>query len=134
MFKNAIKKLILKFYLVLVCFCFYLQPSNSTELIVTNPETVDLSGGTITNGTCVGGSSHLNLLSGSSEAWSGSPTLQWGACSDTFAINMAINEVLSDAGTGISLDKIHYRWKWINGWWTINSISNIYRIPIQLIY
>ena len=106
---------------MLVCFCFYLQPSNSTELIVTNPEIADLSDGTITNGTCVGGSSHLNLLTNNSEAWSGSPTLQWGACSDTFAMNMAINEVLSDAGTGISLDKIHYRWKWINGCFNITK-------------
>ena len=98
-----------------------MQPSNSTELIVTNPEIADLSDGTITNGTCVGGSSHLNLLTNNSEAWSGSPTLQWGACSDTFAMNMAINEVLSDAGTGISLDKIHYRWKWINGCFNITK-------------
>ena len=118
--------------MVLCClyFCWSLPSNATTESITvdsgvttTIPEIADLSDGTITNGTCVGGSSHLNLLTSSSEAWSGSPTLQWGACSDTFAMTMAINEVLSDAGTGISLDKIHYRWKWINGCFNITKAN-----------
>lgn len=111
-------------------FCWSLPSNATTESITvdsgvttTIPEIADLSDGTITNGTCVGGSSHLNLLTSSSEAWSGSPTLQWGACSDTFAMTMAINEVLSNAGTGISLDKIHYRWKWINGCFNITKAN-----------
>jgi len=117
---------------VLCClyFCWSLPSNATTESITidsgvttTIPEIADLSDGTITNGTCVGGSSHLNLLTSSSEAWSGSPTLQWGACSDTFAMTMAINEVLSNAGTGISLDKIHYRWKWINGCFNITKAN-----------
>lgn len=117
---------------VLCCLYFcWSPPSNATTesitvdsgVTTTIPEIADLSDGTITNGTCVGGSSHLNLLTSSSEAWSGSPTLQWGACSDTFAMTMAINEVLSDAGTGISLDKIHYRWKWINGCFNITKAN-----------
>ena len=118
--------------MVLCClyFCWSLPSNATTESITidsgvttTIPEIADLSDGTITNGTCVGGSSHLNLLTSSSEAWSGSPTLQWGACSDTFAMTMAINEVLSNAGTGISLDKIHYRWKWINGCFNITKAN-----------
>ena len=118
--------------MVLCClyFCWSLPSNATTESITvdsgvttTIPEIADLSDGTITNGTCVGGSSHLNLLTNTSEAWSGSPTLQWGACSDTFAMTMAINEVLSDAGTGISLDKIHYRWKWINGCFNITKAN-----------
>jgi len=117
---------------VLCClyFCWSLPSNATTESITvdsgvttTIPEIADLSDGTITNGACVGGSSHLNLLTNTSEAWSGSPTLQWGACSDTFAMTMAINEVLSDAGTGISLDKIHYRWKWINGCFNITKAN-----------
>ena len=118
--------------MVLCClyFCWSLPSNATTEsttvdsgVTTTIPEIADLSDGTITNGTCVGGSSHLNLLTNTSEAWSGSPTLQWGACSDTFAMTMAINEVLSDAGTGISLDKIHYRWKWINGCFNITKAN-----------
>ena len=118
--------------MVLCClyFCWSLPSNATTESITvdsgvttTIPEIADLSDGTITNGACVGGSSHLNLLTNTSEAWSGSPTLQWGACSDTFAMTMAINEVLSDAGTGISLDKIHYRWKWINGCFNITKAN-----------
>lgn len=110
-------------------------PSNSTELvtseivspvinldgsITTSPEIADFNDGTITNGVCNGGSSHLNILDGSDQ-WPGAQTLQWGACSDTFAMTMAINEALQDVGTGISLDKIHYRWKWINGCFNVTK-------------
>jgi len=100
---------------VLVCFCFYLLPSNSTEVITTIPEIADFTDGTITYGTCVGGSSHLNMPIAGGEDWAGAAALRFGACSDTFAMTVAINESLADAGTGISLDKINYRWKWING-------------------
>ena len=113
-----------------LCLCWSLPTNATTEstnvdigVVITTPEIADLSDGVISYGACVGGSSHLNLLTNTSEAWSGSPTLQWGACSDTFAMTMAINEVLSNAGTGISLDKIHYRWKWINGCFNITKAN-----------
>ena len=72
---------------------------------VTKPETADLTDGTITNGVCVGGTTHANILDGSTGAWDGSPAVQFGACSDQFAITMAINQALSH--TGISIDKLH---------------------------
>ena len=86
---------------------------------VTKPETADLTDGTITNGVCVGGTTHANILDGSTNAWDGSPAVQFGACSDQFAITMAINQALSH--TGISIDKLHYKWKWINGCFNVTT-------------
>ena len=113
--------------LVALCYSFSLlsQPvsaqetSLTTTTVVTSPETADLTQGIITNGLCVGGTTHANILDGSTEAWSGSTAVQFGACSDQFAISMAINQALSH--TGISVDKLHYKWKWINGCFNVTT-------------
>ena len=94
--------------------------TNNDGSITTSPEIGDLTDGTITMGACDGGSTHLNLIPSTSNTWGGN-ALQWGACADSFALGIAINEALSDAGTGISLDKIHYRWKWINGCFNVTK-------------
>lgn len=94
--------------------------TNNDGSITTSPEIGDLTDGTMTMGACVGGSTHLNLIPSTSNTWGGN-ALQWGACADSFALGIAINEALSDAGTGISLDKIHYRWKWINGCFNVTK-------------
>lgn len=94
--------------------------TNADGSITTSPEIGDLTDGTMTMGDCVGGASHLNLIPSTSNQWGGN-ALQWGACADSFALGIAINEALSDAGTGISLDKIHYRWKYINGCFNITK-------------
>ena len=106
---------------MLVCCYFYLLSSKADEsnIVTTSPEIADFDQGIITYGICNGGTSHLNILSGGSEGWGETTALQWGACSDTFAMTMAINEALDYSGTGISLDKIHYKWKWINGCYNI---------------
>lgn len=94
--------------------------TNADGSITTSPEIGDLTDGTMTMGECIGGASHLNLIPSDSNKWGGN-ALQWGACTDSFALGIAINEALSDAGTGISLDKIHYRWKYINGCFNITK-------------
>ncbi len=94
--------------------------TNNDGSITTSPEIGDLTDGTMTMGSCVGGSTHLNLIPSTSNTWGGN-ALQWGPCADSFALGMAINEALSDAGTGISLDKIHYSWKYINGCFNVTK-------------
>jgi hypothetical protein len=94
--------------------------TNNDGSITTSPEIGDLTDGTMTMGSCVGGSTHLNLIPSTSNTWGGN-ALQWGACADSFALGIAINEALSDAGTGISLDKIHYSWKYINGCFNVTK-------------
>jgi len=104
-----------------LCYSFLLlsQPVNAQNAVVTEPVVGDLTQGIITNGLCVGGTTHANILDGSTEAWSGSSAVQFGACSDQFAITMAINQSLSH--TGISVDKLHYKWKWINGCFNVTT-------------
>ena len=110
---------------MLVCCYFYLLPSKADEsdIVTTSPEIADFNQGIITYGICNGGTSHLNILSGGPEGWGETTALQWGACSDTFAMTMAINEALKYSETGISLDKIHYKWKWINGCYNITRTN-----------
>jgi len=95
------------------------EVSLKTNTVTTSPEMGDLTEGVITNGPCVGGTTHANILDGSTNAWSGSTAVQFGACSDQFAISMAINQALSH--TGISVDKLHYKWKWINGCFNVTT-------------
>ena len=104
-----------------LCYSFLLlsQPVNAQNAVVTEPVMGDVTQGIITNGLCVGGTTHANILDGSTEAWSGSSAVQFGACSDQFAITMAINQALSH--TGISVDKLHYKWKWINGCFNVTT-------------
>ena len=103
----------------LCCSSLLLSSAAKADPITTVPYAGDLSNGTITHGTCVGGTSHVNLLTGEHSAWAGADTLQWGACSDTFAIQIAVNEALSQSG--ISVDKLHYKWKWINGCYNVTK-------------
>ena len=94
--------------------------TNADGSITTSPTIADLNDGVMTMGECIDGASHLNLIPSDSNQWGGN-ALRWGACADSFALGIAINEALSDAGTGISLDKIHYRWKYINGCFNVTK-------------
>lgn len=94
--------------------------TNADGSITTSPTIADLNDGVTTMGECIGGASRLNLIPSDGNQWGGN-ALQWGACADSFALGIAINEALSDAGTGISLDKIHYRWKYINGCFNVTK-------------
>jgi len=86
-----------------------------------SPE-ASLTEGIISNGVCFSdASSHVNLLTGDMHNWGSGEVLQFGACSDQFAISIALNEALAEAGSGISLDKIHYRWEWINGCFNVTK-------------
>lgn len=106
---------------VLCLFFLCLLPAaNANGSITTSPTIADLNDGVMTMGECLGGASHLNLIPSDDNQWSGN-ALQWGACADSFALGIAINEALADAGTGISLDKIHYRWKYINGCFNVTK-------------
>lgn len=92
--------------LVFCCFCY----SNSfADTTTTNPTELDLSDGTITNpyGGCPSGTTAAQV---NTSNW-GTETVRFGECVNTFAISMAINQALSQSG--ISVDKVHYRWKYI---------------------
>jgi hypothetical protein len=99
--------------LVLV-FCFYFfdaradttAPTNPTT---TTPSTLDLSDGTITNPQygCPSGTTAAQI---NNTHW-GSETVRFGECVNTFAITYAINQALT--GTGVSIDKVHYSWRYV---------------------
>ena len=52
------------------------------------------------------GTAHVNTCN-----W-GTETVRFGECQNTFAISYAINQALTQSG--ISIDKVHYRWKYIH--------------------
>jgi hypothetical protein len=95
--------------------------SGGAPTTTISPE-ASLTEGIISNGVCFSdASSHVNLLTGDMHNWGSGEVLQFGACSDQFAISIALNEALAEAGSGISLDKIHYRWEWINGCFNVTK-------------
>ena len=115
--------------MLVFCFCYsnvsLADTSAPTSPTTTNPSELDLSDGTITApyGGCPSGTTpaHINTSN-----W-GQETLRFGECVNTFAISMAINQALS--GTGVSVDKVHYSWRYIMcfntpGVFCSNSISN----------
>ena len=105
--------------MVLCCSYSLLSQPVKAQETTTEPALADLTNGVVTNGACVGGTSHANILPGGGDVWGGSNAVQFGACSDQFAISVAINQALQE--TGISVDKLHYRWKWINGCYNITK-------------
>lgn len=50
---------------------------------------------------------------------SGATAIAFGACYDTFALTYTINKLLSEQG--ISVDKIHYGWKYMNGCFNVTD-------------
>ena len=106
---------------------FWLLPYNIAvgSTTTTTPQELDLSDGTITNpyGGCPAGTTAAQV---NTSNWS-TETLRFGECVNTFAISMAINQALTQSG--ISVDKVHYRWKYIMcfntpGTFCSNNISN----------
>ena len=95
---------------VFFCLCFSLSNVYATDIdngdgsFTTIPGDTDLGDGVIT-GTCAAGESSAMLV--------GTSKIKFGACYNTFAISTTINNILIQEG--ISVDKIHYRWKYING-------------------
>ena len=97
---------------LLCCFCFsfkvFAQTASPTAPVTTSPSSsINLDTGTI--GSPVGG-----CPSGTSSAYvygSGS-TIRFGECVNTFAVTYAINQALQ--GSGVSIDKVHYQWKYIH--------------------
>jgi len=100
--------------LVFFCICYSFSstalatdtavPTNPTT---TNPTDIDLDDGTI-------GSPQYGCPSGTSAAfvYSNGESLRFGECVNTFAVSYAINQALE--GTGVSIDKVHYQWKYIH--------------------
>ena len=91
------------------CFSFnsLAQTASPTNPVTTNPNSINLNDGTIgspTNGCPSGTSSAYVYGSGS--------TIRFGECVNTFAVTYAINQALQ--GTGVSIDKVHYQWKYIH--------------------
>ena len=99
---------------MVLVFCFYFfdaradttAPTNPTT---TTPSTLDLSDGTITNPQygCPSGTTAAQI---NNTHW-GSETVRFGECVNTFAITYAINQALT--GTGVSIDKVHYSWRYV---------------------
>ena len=115
--------------LLVFCFCYsnvsLADTSAPTSPTTTNPSELDLSDGTITApyGGCPSGTTPAQI---NTSNWS-QETLRFGECVNTFAISMAINQALS--GTGVSIDKVHYSWRYIMcfntpGVFCSNNISN----------
>jgi hypothetical protein len=107
-------KVLCKALVLLACFCFYssftlADTSAPTNPTTTSPDTLDLSDGTITNPQygCPSGTTaaHVNTSN-----W-GTETVRFGECVNTFAITYAINQALT--GTGVSIDKVHYSWRYV---------------------
>ena len=100
--------------MALVC-CFYfffssfaLADTPAPSYPTTTPkETIDLDNGTVTSptGGCPSGTSTAYVYGSGS-------TLRFGECVNTFAVSYAINQALQ--GTGVSIDKAHYEWKYIH--------------------
>ena len=99
---------------LLVYFYSYCSISQTTtEWDYANPNNA-----TQTTGSCPAGTVPAHL-----STWGGSDTtaIAFGGCHDLFAISFAINQALSNAGTGISVDAVEYTWKWINGCYNITK-------------
>ena len=92
---------------------------SSSDVLVTSVMPADLTEATITYGACPSGMSSINMLTGDTHNWGSGQVAQYGGCYDTFAITTAINTALST--TGVSIDKINYRWKWINGCFNVTT-------------
>lgn len=110
----------------MLCCLLLCLPQAANSQTTTNPDDgPDVSletDGIITNGLCNAASnSHVNILTGDNHNWGAGDVLQFGACNDTFAIAIGINAALAEAGSGISLDKVHYRWQWINGCFNVTK-------------
>ena len=108
--------------MVLLCyFCFSFKVFADTSApaypTTTNPNSIDLTTGTI-------GSPVNGCPSGTSSAYvygSGS-TIRFGECVNTFAVTYAINQALQ--GSGVSIDKVHYQWKYIHCFNTPNQFCS----------
>ena len=102
-----------KALVLLVCFCFYSNSVLATDTTApsypttTTPDTIDLDDGTITSpsGGCPSGTSIAYVYGSGS-------TIRFGECINTFAVTYAINQALQ--GSGVSIDKAHYSWKYIH--------------------
>ena len=110
----------------MLCCLLLCLPQAANSQTTTNPDDgPDVSletDGIITNGLCNAASnSHVNILTGENHNWGSGDVLQFGACNDTFAIAIGINAALAEAGSGISLDKVHYKWQWINGCFNVTK-------------
>jgi len=89
------------------CFCFSYKSLADTT---TNPVELNLSDGTIANPQfgCPSGTTAAQV---NSSNW-GTKTVRFGECINTFAISYAINQALQ--GVGISIDKVHYNWRYVH--------------------
>ena len=99
---------------MVLVFCFFYSynvvlandttaPDNPTT---TTPYTFDPDDGTMTSPTygCPSGTSAM--------IHTGETGIRFGECVNTFAISYAINQALQ--GSGVSIDKAHYEWKYIH--------------------
>ena len=96
--------------LVLVyCFCFYsnlalADTTNGDGSYTTDPITSNPEDGIITSQCQPGQTSAMQI---------NNTEIMFGQCYDTFALSYTINNMLQQEG--ISVDKVHYSWKYLNG-------------------
>jgi hypothetical protein len=101
-----------------LCFCFFysnvaLAKTTTTDAYTAQPE----DGAFIYDQNCPVGMSNAYIMS--IDNGGGSQAITFGACYDTFAITYTINNLLKEQG--ISVDKIHYSWKYLNGCFNVTD-------------
>ena len=96
------------------CFCFFYSNVALAETTTTDPIVVDVDGAVYTyQSDCPDGQTNAMSINKSDNV------IGFGACYDTFALSIAINNVLQ--AEGISVDKVHYGWKWMTCFNTSNT-------------
>ena len=105
--KGLLSAVFLLFWLSLCSTVYATDTTAPDNPTTTSPNTLDLGDGTINQpfGNCPAGTSAAYVYSNGS-------SIRWGECQNTFAISYAINQALQ--GTGVSIDKVHYQWKYIH--------------------
>ncbi|MDC1446393.1 hypothetical protein N8344_00310 [bacterium] len=104
--------------LAALCFCFFYSNVALAETTTTDAYTAQPEDGTfIYDQNCPVGMSNAYIMS--IDNGGGSQAISFGACYDTFAITYTINNLLKEQG--ISIDKIHYSWKYMNGCFNVTD-------------
>ena len=107
-----------------LCLSFYCYNLASAETSTTDIYTSTPDDGSFSyDSNCPAGMSNAYVMdvgyTSDGSKSSGATAIAFGACYDTFALTYTINKLLSEQG--ISVDKIHYGWKYMNGCFNVTD-------------
>ncbi|MDB4128476.1 hypothetical protein N8072_00730 [bacterium] len=109
--------------LAALCLSFYCYNLASAETTTTDIYTSSPDDGSFSyDSNCPAGMSNAYVMDVGYENGGNSSSataIAFGTCYDTFALTYTINQLLSEQG--ISVDKIHYGWKYINGCFNVTD-------------